>query len=416
MSTTVSPLAPKKYPKMPAIDGVRIATAEAGIKYKNRTDLLAMVFDEGTEVGRRLHPLEMPVGAGRFLPRQPGRRQARLLVVNSGNANAFTGKKGRETTAHDRQGRRPRRSAAGRRGLPRLDRRDRRAARRRHASRICWPAWRRTPQPDRWREAAKAIMTTDTYPKVATATVKLGDADVTINGIAKGAGMIAPDMATMLSFVATDAPIAAPVLQALLSERRRQDLQRRHRRQRHLDQRHAAAVRHRRGGQARRAAHRRRRRTRASRPSARRSASVLKIAGAAGGARRRGRAQAGRSHGHRREIGAVGASASRCRSPIRRWSRRRSPARTPIGAASSWPSARPASRPTATACRSGSATSAWRFEGERDPDYSEAATSAYMKREDIRIRADLGLGRGKATVWTCDLTKEYVAINGDYRS
>ena len=76
---------------------------------------------------------------------------------------------------------------------------------------------RKDAKPDRWAEAAKAIMTTDTYPKVATATVKLGDADVTINGIAKGAGMIAPDMATMLSFVATDAPIAAPVLQALLS-------------------------------------------------------------------------------------------------------------------------------------------------------------------------------------------------------
>ena len=83
---------------------------------------------------------------------------------------------------------------------------------------------------------------------------KLGDADVTINGIAKGAGMIAPDMATMLSFVATDAPIAAPVLQALLSKGVGADLQRRHRRQRHLDQRHAAAVRHRCGGQARRAA------------------------------------------------------------------------------------------------------------------------------------------------------------------
>ncbi|TIQ63480.1 MAG: bifunctional ornithine acetyltransferase/N-acetylglutamate synthase, partial [Mesorhizobium sp.] len=68
-----------------------------------------------------------------------------------------------------------------------------------------------------WTEAAKAIMTTDTYPKVASQTVKLGDADVTINGIAKGAGMIAPDMATMLSFIATDAPIAAPVLQDLLS-------------------------------------------------------------------------------------------------------------------------------------------------------------------------------------------------------
>src|SRR5690606_22423389 len=55
-------------------------------------------------------------------------------------------------------------------------------------------------------------------------------------------------------------------------------------------------------------------------------------------------------------------------------------------------------------------------EGERDPDYSEERTSAYMKRDEIRIRADIGIGRGKATVWTCDLTKEYVAINGDYRS
>ena len=73
------------------------------------------------------------------------------------------------------------------------------------------------PKPGRWADAGKAIMTTDTYPKYATATVRLGDVEVTINGIAKGAGMIAPDMATMLSFVATDAPIAAPVLQALLS-------------------------------------------------------------------------------------------------------------------------------------------------------------------------------------------------------
>ncbi|TGQ96170.1 bifunctional ornithine acetyltransferase/N-acetylglutamate synthase, partial [Mesorhizobium sp. M4B.F.Ca.ET.200.01.1.1] len=64
-------------------------------------------------------------------------------------------------------------------------------------------------KPNLWTEAARAIMTTDTYPKVATQTVKLGDADVTINGISKGAGMIAPDMATMLSFIATDAPIAA---------------------------------------------------------------------------------------------------------------------------------------------------------------------------------------------------------------
>ena len=73
-------------------------------------------------------------------------------------------------------------------------------------------------------------------------------------------------------------------------------------------------------------------------------------------------------------------------------------------------------RQTGIAWRSGSAISALPEEGERDPDYSEEATSAYMKNDDIKIRVDIGLGKGKATVWTCDLTKEYVAINGDYRS
>ena len=73
MSTTISPLAPKKYPKMPAIEGVRIATAEAGIKYKNRTDLLTMVFDAGTAVAGVFTQVEMPLGAGRFLPAEPRR-------------------------------------------------------------------------------------------------------------------------------------------------------------------------------------------------------------------------------------------------------------------------------------------------------------------------------------------------------
>ena len=81
----------------------------------------------------------------------------------------------------------------------------------------CWTGLAGQAAPGRFLDAAKAIMTTDTFPKVATARAKLGDATVTINGIAKGAGMIAPDMATMLSFVFTDAPIAAPALQAILS-------------------------------------------------------------------------------------------------------------------------------------------------------------------------------------------------------
>jgi glutamate N-acetyltransferase/amino-acid N-acetyltransferase len=125
MSATVSPLAPKKYAKMPAVAGVRIATAEAGIKYKGRTDVLAMVLDEGTEVAGVFTRSKCPSAPVDFCRANLPGGKARVLVVNSGNANAFTGKKGRETT-----------SATGRCGrwlldrgsVPRLHRRHRRTA------------------------------------------------------------------------------------------------------------------------------------------------------------------------------------------------------------------------------------------------------------------------------------------------
>src|SRR5690606_36453837 len=215
--SAISPLAPKSYPKMPAIDGVRIATAEAGIKYEGRTDLLLMVFDEGTSAAGVFTRSKCPSAPVDFCRANlPGGR-ARALVVNSGNANAFTGKKGREATTMTAKAAA---KAAGCRetevflastgviGEP-LDAN-------RFAHLLADMA--RDAKPERWGEAGKAIMTTDTYPKYATASVDLGGVPVTINGIAKGAGMIAPDMATMLSFVVTDAPIEAPVLQALLSK------------------------------------------------------------------------------------------------------------------------------------------------------------------------------------------------------
>ncbi|RUX93086.1 bifunctional ornithine acetyltransferase/N-acetylglutamate synthase, partial [Mesorhizobium sp. M7A.F.Ca.CA.004.04.1.1] len=216
MSTTISPLAPKKYPKMPEIEGVRIATAEAGIKYKSRTDLLTMVFDEGTAVAGVFTKSKCPSAPVDFCRQNLGAGKARVLVVNSGNANAFTGKKGRESTALTGEAAAKAAgctatevflASTGVIGEP-LD-----TSKFSHllAGLVS------NGKPGLWTEAAKAIMTTDTYPKLATATVKLGDTEVTINGISKGAGMIAPDMATMLSFIATDAPIAAPVLQDLLS-------------------------------------------------------------------------------------------------------------------------------------------------------------------------------------------------------
>ena len=217
MSTSISPLAPKSHPRMPAIDGVRIATAEAGIKYRNRTDLMIMVFDEGTEVAGVFTRSKCPSAPVDYCRRNLTAGRARVLVVNSGNANAFTGRRGRETT--DMTGAAAASAAGcsasdvflastGVIGEP-LD-----AGQFSHL--LADMVKRATP--DQWSEAGKAIMTTDTYPKYATAMVKLGGTEVTINGVAKGAGMIAPDMATMLSFVATDAPIAAPVLQDLLSK------------------------------------------------------------------------------------------------------------------------------------------------------------------------------------------------------
>src|ERR1700678_3848854 len=215
MSTAVSPLAPTNVPEMPANSGVKLATAAAGIRYKGRTDVLLAVLDKGTTVAGVFTRSKCPSAPVEWCRANLGRGQARALVVNSGNANAFTGKTGRQSTsltasiAAKAVGCQPAEvflASTGVIGEP-LD-----------ASKfdgVLGDLATKTA-PEAWMDAARAIMTTDTFPKVATATVKLGKAKVTINGMAKGAGMIAPDMATMLSFIFTDAPISAGALQSLL--------------------------------------------------------------------------------------------------------------------------------------------------------------------------------------------------------
>ncbi|MBN7757712.1 bifunctional glutamate N-acetyltransferase/amino-acid acetyltransferase ArgJ [Nitratireductor aquimarinus] len=413
MSVAVSPLAPKTYPDMPAIDGVRIATAEAGVKYKGRTDLLTMVFDEGTTAAGVFTQSKCPSAPVELCRENLAGGEARILVVNSGNANAFTGKKGRATT-----------SAVGEAAA---------AAVKADKSTVFMastgvigeplPAERITgflegmaakAAPGGWLEAARAIMTTDTYPKVATATVRLGEHDVVINGIAKGAGMIAPDMATMLSFVATDAPIAAPVLQDLLSRGTGKTF-------------NAVTV------------------------DSDTSTSDTLMMFATGAAAKRGVTPINdlkdpRLAGFRRalnrilknlalqivrdgegarkqlEITVTGAKSSRSAKKIAMSIANSPLVKTAVaGEDANW------GRVVMAVGKAGEPAerdllSIWfgdirvAHEGERDPAYSEEETSAYMKEDEITLRVDLGLGRGKATVWTCDLTKEYVAINGDYRS
>ena len=411
MSTTVSPLAPKKYPKMPPIDGVRIATAEAGIKYKGRTDLLAMVFDAGTEVAGVFTKSKCPSAPVDLCRANLPAGKARILVVNSGNANAFTGKKGKSSTDATAKA-----AAAalgcgagdvflastGVIGEP-LD-----PAKFTHLL----AGMTKSAEPGLWSEAGKAIMTTDTYPKYATETVLLGDVKVTINGIAKGAGMIAPDMATMLSFVATDAPIAAPVLQDLLSKGTAKTF-------------NAVTV---------------------DSDTSTSDTLLFFATGAAKGAPRIDDPKDPRLQPFRRalnkilknlalqvvrdgegarkevEVTVTGAKSSRSAKKIALSIANSPLVKTAVaGEDANWgrvvmavgKAGEPADRDL-LAIWFGDIRVA--HEGERDPDYSEAATSAYMKGDRIRIRADIGLGGGKATVWTCDLTKQYVEINGDYRS
>src|SRR6201997_2956359 len=173
MSHAVSPLAPTHVPEMPEIAGVRLATAEAGIRYKNRTDVLLAVLDAGTTVAGVFTRSKCPSAPVEWCRAKLPRGQACALVVNSGNANAFTGKTGRQSTALTASiaakavgcgAGEVFLASTGVIGEP-LD-----------ATKFDGVLGDLATQttPDAWMDAARAIMTTDTFPKVATATGKLG--------------------------------------------------------------------------------------------------------------------------------------------------------------------------------------------------------------------------------------------------
>jgi len=411
MSTAVSPLAPTHVPELPIIDGVKLATAAAGIRYKGRTDVLLALFDKGTTVAGVFTKSKCPSAAVDWCRAKLKKGQARALVVNSGNANAFTGKTGKIATA--------------------LTAKIAAAATGGSADHIFLASTgvigepldatkfngvlddlAQTAEPGGWLEAARAIMTTDTFPKIATKTVKLGKARVTINGIAKGAGMIAPDMATMLSFVFTDAPISAAALQALLKGGVEDtfnavtidgDTST-------SDTLLAFAT-----GTAKDAP----KISRASDPRLKAFVKAFRevLAGLSEQVARDG-------EGARKLVevlvdGAVSKTSARriamsiANSPL---------VKTAIaGEDANWgrvvmavgKAGEPADRDKLAIFFNGVRVA---FKGMRDPAYDEAEVSALMKQPKITIKVTLGKGKGRDRVLTCDLTKEYVAINGDYRS
>jgi glutamate N-acetyltransferase / amino-acid N-acetyltransferase len=413
MSSTISPLAPKNPPVLPPIDGVRLATAEAGIRYKGRTDVLLALFDEGTSVAGVFTKSKCPSAPVEWCRDKLKSGMARALVVNSGNANAFTGRTGRQSTAMTAA------SAAkvggfkandvylastGVIGEP-LDATKFEAVMEALAERA---------SPDRWLDAARAIMTTDTFPKVATATVKLGKTSVTINGMAKGAGMIMPDMATMLSFVFTDAPISASALRALLKDGV-------------TDTFNALTI------------------------DSDTSTSDTLLAFATGAAEKRGAPRISRASDPRLKAFAkafYGVLADLSEQVARDGEGARKLIEIIVEGATSKPSARKiamsiANSPLVKTAVAGEDANWGRVvmavgkagepanrdklsisfngirvatRGARDPSYDETVVSEAMKRPEIQIKIALGLGKGRDRVLTCDLTKEYVAINGDYRS
>jgi glutamate N-acetyltransferase / amino-acid N-acetyltransferase len=411
MATAVSPLAPSNFPEIPAIVGVRLATGAAGIRYKGRTDVLAVLFDKGTTVAGVFTKSKCPSAPVDWCRDKVAAGKARMLVVNSGNANAFTGRSGREATKYTAAS--ASKAAKCKPGEVFL------ASTGVIGEPLDATAFDRVmddlvaaAKPGDFEAAARAIMTTDTFPKGAVETAKLGDATVTICGIAKGAGMIAPDMGTMLSFVFTDAPIPAPVLQALLQKGV-------------TDSFNAVTI----DGDtstsdtllafATGAAH--------GAPSIERAGdSRLKDFVNAFNAVLKSLAEqvARDGEGARKLVEVIVEGAKSTKSARRiAMSIANSPlVKTAIaGEDANW------GRVVMAVGKAGEKAerdllSIWfgdirvAHDGRRDPDYDEAAASAVMKQDKIVIRADLGIGKGKAKVWTCDLTKDYVAINGDYRS
>jgi glutamate N-acetyltransferase/amino-acid N-acetyltransferase len=410
MAATISPLAPKTVPNLPAIAGVRLATAEAGIRYRNRTDVMLAVFDSATSIAGVFTRSKCPSAPVEWCRNHLKGGQARALVVNSGNANAFTGKNGRQActltakfaaAAVGCKASEVFLASTGVIGEP-LDAR----AFERVMSDLAVAA-----RPAGYDDAAKAIMTTDTFPKLATARARLGGTDVTINGFAKGAGMIAPDMATMLAFVFTDAPIAAPALQALLRDGV-------------LDTFNAVTV----DGDTST------------------SDTVLAFATGAAAAPRISRSSDPRLGRFRKAFNSVLADLAEqvardgegarklveiiVEGAVSKTSARRvalSIANSPLvktaiaGEDANWgrvvmavgKAGEPADRDRLSIWFGGVRVA---HKGARDPAYDEAAVSAAMKRPEISLKVALGLGKGRDRVLTCDLTKEYVAINGDYRS
>jgi glutamate N-acetyltransferase / amino-acid N-acetyltransferase len=410
MTAAPSPFAPDRFPELPRVAGVRLATVEAGIRYKRRHDVLLAEIPDGTSVAgvfTRSQTAAAPVG---WCRQALASGRARALVVNAGNANAFTGLAG-EQAAAETAGAAAQLfncpvdqvfvSSTGVIGelLP--------------AEKIAdaLPAALAALGPADWQAAAAAISTTDTFPKAAGCTIEIDGAPVAIVGIAKGAGMIAPDMATMLMFVFTDAVIAPAVLQEALSEAAEVTVN-----CITVDSDtstndtvllfataqapHAAII----EPADKRIAPFREALETVLRDLAQQVVKdgegiskfvTIEVSGAA-------------DFGAARQIGLSIANSPLVKTAIAgedaNWGR----IVMAVGKSGEW-----IDRDRLAIAIGGIAVAR---DGAPVPDYDEAPVAAHMKGSEVAIAVDVGVGDGRATVWTCDLTHGYIDINASYRS
>jgi len=405
-----SPLAPAEAPVLPPIAGARLAALACGIRYKERKDLCLFEFAPGTTIAG-VFTRSLTAGAPvDWCKAALKGKSARAFLVNSGNSNAFTGRVGRRAVkltagaTAKLVGCKPGEVFAASTGvigepLP--------------YERIVGaiPDLIEALTPDGWQGAGEAIMTTDTFAKLATRQARIGEVEVTINGIAKGSGMIAPDMATMLAFCATDAAIPAPVLQALLVRGTEKSF-------------NCITV---------------------DSDTSTSDTLLLAATGAAGNKRptragdpllREFRAalddllldlalqvvKDGEGASKFVEIAVTGAASAAAARRIALAIANSPLVKTAIaGQDANWgrivmavgKSGERADRDKLT-IRIGGVLVA--KNGGRAPDYDEAPVARHMKGDEIKIEVDIGLAKGRATVWTCDLTHGYIDINGSYRS
>jgi glutamate N-acetyltransferase/amino-acid N-acetyltransferase len=406
----VSPLAPAHFPALPPIAGVRLGGYAAALRYKGRPDVMVALLPPGTTVaGVLTRSLTASAPVLRCRANLKG-GSARILVVNSGNSNAFTGAAGEafvDATVAEAM------RLAGCRGDEVFVASTGVIGQPMDADLLArhLPAAVEAASEAGWEAAARAIMTTDTFAKGATATALIDGVTVRISGFAKGSGMIAPDMATMLGFLFTDAAIAAPALQALLSATTDRSF-------------NCITV---------------------DSDTSTSDTVLLAATGAAGHAPVTDAADP-RLADFRRALDAValdlahqivrdGEGATKFVSIAVTGAESDAAARrvglvianSPLvktaiaGEDANW------GRIVAAVGKAGERAERDRLviaiggvqicaNGMQVPGYDETPVAAHMKGSDIDIAVDLGVGQGRARVWTCDLTHGYIDINGSYRS